>query len=77
MRPGPRGFPQNEFRLCCDDPLDPHPHPERVMDVSRRLGHKSVNATHSSYLGTEDPAASRRINALLAGICGVPEESGP
>ena len=36
-----------------------------VGTVSRRLGHKSLNTTYQSYLGTEGPAASRRINALL------------
>jgi len=39
--------------------------PELLVDVSRRLGHKSVNTTFQSYLGTETPAASRRINKLL------------
>lgn len=39
--------------------------PEEVMSVSRALGHKSVNTTYQSYLGTETPAASRRMNALL------------
>jgi hypothetical protein len=33
--------------------------------VSRRLGHKSLSTTYQSYLGTEGPAASRRINDLL------------
>lgn len=40
--------------------------PECALDVSRRLGHTSVNTTYQSYLGTETPAASRRINALLS-----------
>lgn len=40
-------------------------HPELALDVSRRLGHASINTTFQSYLGTEGPAASRRINALL------------
>ena len=40
-------------------------HPELICDVSRRLGHASVNTTYQSYLGTEGPAASRRINELL------------
>lgn len=39
--------------------------PELALDVSRRLGHASINTTYSSYLGTEGPAASRRINHLL------------
>ena len=43
-------------------------HPELALDVSRRLGHKSLRTTYASYLGTETPAASRRINALLAGV---------
>ncbi len=42
--------------------------PELTLDVSRRLGHKSVNTTYQSYLGTEGPAASRRINKLLQGV---------
>ncbi|GGH41563.1 Site-specific recombinase XerD [Cribrihabitans marinus] len=42
--------------------------PELALDVSRRLGHKSVNTTYQSYLGTEGPAASRRINTLLTGL---------
>ena len=40
-------------------------HPELALDVSRRLGHASINTTYQSYLGTEGPAASRRINDLL------------
>ena len=40
-------------------------HPELVHDVSRRLGHKSINTTYQSYLGTEGLAASRRVNTLL------------
>jgi integrase len=40
-------------------------HPELALDVSRRLGHASINTTFQSYLGTEGPAASRRINTLL------------
>jgi integrase len=40
-------------------------HPELALDVSRRLGHASINTTFQSNLGTEGPAASRRINALL------------
>lgn len=39
--------------------------PELINDVSRRLGHKSINTTYQYYLGTEGPAASRRINELL------------
>ena len=39
--------------------------PEMLPDLSRRLGHKSINTTYQSYLGTETPAASRRINQLL------------
>lgn len=39
--------------------------PEMLHDLSRRLGHKSINTTYQSYLGTETPAASRRINRLL------------
>lgn len=43
-------------------------HPELALDVSRRLGHASVRTTYASYLGTEGPASSRRINALLQGV---------
>jgi integrase len=39
--------------------------PELLNDVSRMLGHKSINTTYQAYLGTETPAASRRINRLL------------
>jgi integrase len=39
--------------------------PEEVMSVSRALGHKSINTTYQAYLGTETPAASRRVNELL------------
>jgi integrase len=39
--------------------------PEELINVSRILGHKSVNTTFQSYLGTETPAASRRIQGLL------------
>lgn len=39
--------------------------PELLADVSRHLGHKSFNTTYQSYLGTEGPAASRRLNRLL------------
>jgi integrase len=39
--------------------------PGLINDVSRMLGHKSVNTTYGVYLGTETPAASRRINRLL------------
>jgi integrase len=46
--------------------------PELLPDVSRRLGHKSFNTTYQSYLGTETPAASRRINAMLAEVNGQP-----
>ncbi|MCZ6679111.1 MAG: site-specific integrase, partial [Candidatus Poribacteria bacterium] len=47
--------------------------PGMLADISRRLGHKSINTTFGTYLGTETPAASRRINALLEGIQGEPE----
>jgi integrase len=39
--------------------------PEELMNVSRVLGHKSINTTYQAYLGTETPAASRRVNELL------------
>ncbi len=39
--------------------------PELLHDVSRMLGHKSMSTTYGAYLGTEGPAASRRIGALL------------
>lgn len=48
--------------------------PELLVDVSRRLGHKSFNTTYQSYLGTETPAASRRVNALLQEIDGSPAD---
>jgi integrase len=48
--------------------------PELLPDVSRRLGHKSFNTTYQSYLGTETPAASRRINAMLAEVNDEPSE---
>jgi integrase len=46
--------------------------PEMLHDLSRRLGHKSINTTYQSYLGTETPAASRRINKLLQEARGNP-----
>ena len=46
--------------------------PELAFDVSRRLGHKKMNTTYQSYLGTETPAASRRINHLLQETAGKP-----
>ncbi len=39
--------------------------PEHLHDVSRMLGHKSMRTTYGAYLGTEGPAAARRIAALL------------
>ena len=39
--------------------------PELLHDVSRMLGHKSMRTTYGSYLGTEGPAASRRVGKLL------------
>ena len=47
--------------------------PGMLADISRRLGHKSINTTYGTYLGTETPAASRRINALLEGMQGESE----
>lgn len=44
--------------------------PEHLHDVSRMLGHKSMRTTYASYLGTEGPAASRRIAALLRKVSG-------
>jgi integrase len=51
--------------------------PSLMNDVSRMLGHKSINTTYSAYLGTETPAASRRINRLLQEVRGTakPEAS--
>jgi len=49
--------------------------PELLPDVSRRLGHKSFNTTYQSYLGTETPAASRRVNALLAEVNDEPSKT--
>ncbi|MDU8914210.1 site-specific integrase, partial [Aestuariicoccus sp. MJ-SS9] len=48
--------------------------PELALDLSRRLGHSSINTTYQAYLGTEGPAASRRINALLAKLRDDPPE---
>jgi integrase len=39
--------------------------PGMYVAVSRHLGHKSINTTLGSYLGTETRAASRRLNRLL------------
>lgn len=39
--------------------------PGMLADISRRLGHKSINTTYGTYLGTETLAASRRINTIL------------
>ena len=39
--------------------------PEHLHAVSRMLGHSSVRTTYAAYLGTEGPAASRRIAELL------------
>lgn len=50
--------------------------PELLPDVSRRLGHKSFNTTYQSYLGTETPASSRRINALLEKVNDEPSKIG-
>lgn len=50
--------------------------PEMLADVSRMLGHKSMNTTYQSYLGTETPAASRRINKLLQDTRSRPEVGG-
>lgn len=51
--------------------------PGLMNDVSRMLGHKSINTTYGAYLGTETPAASRRINRLLQDVRGTakPEAS--
>ncbi len=51
--------------------------PELLPDVSRRLGHKSFNTTYQSYLGTETPASSRRINALLEKVNDEPSKKTP
>ena len=37
------------------------------------LGHKSMRTTYSAYLGTEGPAASRRIATLLREVKGMKE----
>jgi len=50
--------------------------PGMLPDVSRMLGHKSINTTYQSYLGTETPAASRRINQLLQETRARPELGG-
>lgn len=49
--------------------------PEMIFDVSRRLGHKRVGTTYGAYLGTETPAASRRINELLEAIGNDPKSA--
>lgn len=41
--------------------------PELLHDTSRMLGHKSIRTTFAAYLGTEGPAASRRVAELLRG----------
>jgi len=51
-------------------------HPELMFDLSRRLGHKSPKTTYQSYLGTEGPSASRRINDLLTGLRDDDDEAG-
>jgi integrase len=50
--------------------------PEMYVAVSRRLGHKSINTTLGSYLGTETRAASRQINRLLDEARENPEMEG-
>ena len=50
--------------------------PEMLPDLSRRLGHKSINTTYQAYLGTETPAASRRINRLLEATRAEPRLGG-
>jgi integrase len=50
--------------------------PELAFDLSRRLGHRNVNTTYQAYLGTETPAASRRINELLKGVCANRRDPG-
>ena len=50
--------------------------PEMYVAVSRRLGHKSINTTLGSYLGTENRAASRQINRLLDEARHSPEMEG-
>ncbi len=47
--------------------------PEHLVEVSRMLGHKSINTTYQSYLGTEGPAAARRVAALLRAATGAGE----
>ncbi len=41
--------------------------PAMYIAVSRHLGHKSINTTLCSYLGTETRAASRHLHKILAG----------
>src|SRR5262245_11496066 len=50
--------------------------PGLLPDLSRMLGHKSINTTYQAYLGTEAPAASRRINQLLQDTRSNPEGHG-
>ena len=42
--------------------------PELLQNASRMLGHKSMRTTYAAYLGTEGPAASRRIAELMRGV---------
>jgi integrase len=47
--------------------------PENLHHVSRMLGHKSMRTTYTAYLGTEGPAASRRLAEVLRQVRGRPE----
>ena len=47
--------------------------PGMYIAVSRHLGHKSINTTLGSYLGTETRAASRRLGRLLVEARDNPE----
>jgi integrase len=50
--------------------------PEMYVAFSRHLGHRSIDTTLGSYLGTETRAASRRINRLLDKARENPEMEG-
>ena len=47
--------------------------PGLYIAVSRHLGHRSIDTTLGSYLGTETRAASRRLNRLLVEARDNPE----
>lgn len=44
--------------------------PEHLILVSRMLGHRSITITYQAYLGTEGPAAARRVADLMRVVAG-------